>query len=198
MGGTEGGRPRVVVFGDYTCPFSYLAEASLARLRAEGVETEYRAFELRPAPVPRLDPASEGLRRWWEEEVFPAARALGVEIRYPPGQPRTRKAHEAAAFAREQGRFLEMHEALFRAFFVEGRDIGRIDVLVEVGRDAGFDPAGLKVALDIDRYTERVLADEEEARALGITGTPTFLVGTERVVGLHPYDVLREWVLRGW
>jgi predicted DsbA family dithiol-disulfide isomerase len=152
--------PRLVAFSDYVCPFSYLAEPALARLPAEeGVEVEYRAFELRPAPAPLPDAGGEALAAQWRTTIEPLARALGVEARLPPVQPRSRKAHEAAKFARDRALFAEMHRALFHAFFVEGRDIGRIDVLVELGETVGLDRTELKVALDVDHLAERVSGD---------------------------------------
>jgi predicted DsbA family dithiol-disulfide isomerase len=189
-------RPEVVVYGDYSCPFSYMTEALLARLRSEeGVRIEHRAFELRPAPAPLLDPKGEGLVRHWDSTVLPLARELGVEIRMPPVQPRTRKAHEAAAHAREAGQFEAMHASLYRAFFVDGADIGRIDVLVQIGEGVGLDPTGLKVALDIDQQTDRVLADQAEARARGIAAVPALLSGDRQMIGLHHYDAIRELVV---
>jgi predicted DsbA family dithiol-disulfide isomerase len=185
----EGGAG-LVVFSDYVCPYCYLAEKALGRLRGEGVAIEYRALELRPAPAPLLDPRGEYLSRVWRETVYPLAAEWGVELRQPPIQPRSRKAHEAARIAGAAGRFLEMHEAIFRAFFVEGRDIGRIDVLVEVGAAVGVDAGLLKVELDVDKYADAVAADAALAAELGVTGVPTFLAGGERLVGLQSYETL--------
>ncbi len=187
---------RLVVYSDYVCPFSCLAEAALTRLRAEGeVETEYRAYELRPAPVPLPDPAAPWLARHWRDTILPLAAALGVGMRQPEVQPRSRKAHEMAKLAAEHGRFQPVHDALFRAFFAEGRDIGRIDVLVEIGVEAGLDREELGVGLGVDRWAERVVEEEREALEREIGGVPTFLVDDEALVGLQPYGVLRAWVL---
>ncbi|HET9983047.1 MAG TPA: DsbA family protein [Longimicrobiales bacterium] len=187
--------PRLVVYSDYVCPFSYLAEAGLARLRTEeGLEVEYRPFELRPAPAPLPDPADPALAESWERTILPLAETLGVEIRRPRVEPRSRKAHEAAAFAREKGVFPAMHDALFRAFFRDGRDIGRIDVLVELGVELGLDRTETRVVLDVDRYAPEVEAAELEAVRRGILGVPTFVAGDDELVGLQPYSVLRAWV----
>jgi hypothetical protein len=110
-------------------------------------------------------------------------------------KPRSRKALEAAEYARGEGRFDEMHEALFRAFFKDGKDIGSEEVLLEVGASVGLDREGLRVALEEGRYTEKVLADEELARRLGVGSVPTMFVGltgqplekVEAIVGAQPY-----------
>src|SRR5690606_26660265 len=162
---------RVVVYCDYVSPFCYMAEPALRRLREEaGVRVEHRAFELWPAPAELPDPREQ--ERNWAAVVEPLARELGMEMRYPRVQPRTRKAHETAAYAREHGRFDEVHDALYRAYFVEGLDIGRIDVLAELGARSGLDVQDLQIALGVDRYTEQVLAGEVEGLGRGVGGVP--------------------------
>jgi predicted DsbA family dithiol-disulfide isomerase len=195
---------RLVVFADYTCPWCYLAESVLDRLRGDGVAVEAAAFELRPAgtPLPGLD--EEWMLRSWREAVEPLAGELGAEIRYPALATRTRKAHEAAAFARSRGVLAEMHRAIYRAFWVEGRDIGRIDVLCDLGAAAGLDPSELRVALDIDQWTDRVAQDLALAGRLPMNGVPAYLLmeldadgnaaRADLRTGLQRYDELKGWV----
>ena len=169
-------RADLIVYADYVCPYSYLAEVAVAPLRAEGVRVAERALELRPPPV-RLPAGAPIGAAEWEREVSPLARELGVTGMEPPRlATRSRKAHEAAAFAREHGAGQAMHAALFHAYFVEGRDIGRIDVLVEIGADTGLDRLALRIALDVDKYTAQVVAQQAEAARRGITAVPTHLV----------------------
>src|SRR5690606_24721073 len=92
--------------------------------------------------------------------------------------PKTRKAHEAALFARERDREVELRQAIFAAIWTEGRDVGRIDVLGELAEDVGLDGEDLRIALDIDRYQADVEADVEFARQLRVPGTPVVFVGT--------------------
>ena len=72
-----------------------------------------------------------------------------------------------------------MHDALFRAFFAEGRDLGDASTLLEVGESAGLGCGGLSRALDDGRYTEKVISDEELAGRLAVTSVPTVLVGRD-------------------
>lgn len=187
---------RVVVYYDYVSPFCYMAEPVLRRLREEaGVRVEHRAFELWPAPAELPDPRE--LERSWAAVVEPLARELGMEMRYPRVQPRTRKAHETAAYAREHGRFDEVHDALYRAYFVEGLDIGRIDVLAELGARSGLDVQDLQIALGVDRYTEQVLAEEVEALGRGVRGVPAYVVDGRLITGLQQYEDLLEQIQPG-
>lgn len=193
-----GKRVKITVFSDYVCPFCYLEEPDLARVRegyGDRVEVDWRAYELRPDPVPTLDPDGEYLHRVWNASVYPMARSLGMTLRLPPVQPRSRKALEAAEFAREVGVYDRMHTALFRAFFEDGRDIGDVGVLLGVGESVGLDGEELRKALEEGRYTEKVIGDEELARKLGVDSVPTMFVAPdgappqtgERITGAQPY-----------
>jgi predicted DsbA family dithiol-disulfide isomerase len=168
----------------------------LARLQAEReVATEWLPYELRPEPVPLPDiagPEGERFRRNWERGVAPLAERFGVEMRFPPFKPRSRKAHEAAEYAREHGHFEAMRKALFQAYFVDTRDLGDPDVVVDVGATVGLDPRALRAALESGRYTERVAALEGVAARLGISAVPTIVIGDLAVEGVQPYDVLRR------
>ncbi len=68
-------------------------------------------------------------------------------MKLPPLQPRSRLAHEAAHWARTQGRFDDYHAAIFRAFFERGEDIGDIEVLMPLATDLGLDMESLRAAL---------------------------------------------------
>lgn len=173
-------KARLTVFSDYVCPFCYLEEPDLARIReayGESVEVDHRAYELRPYPAPTLDPDGEYLHRVWDSAVYPIANSLGMTLRLPPVQPRSRRALEAAEYAREEGRFPQTHDALFRAFFRDGRDLDDTETLLEVGESAGLDREALRRALDEGRYTQKVVSDEELAKRLGVASVPTVLVG---------------------
>jgi predicted DsbA family dithiol-disulfide isomerase len=198
---------KLIVWADYVCPFCWLAEVELSRGRLmEQIEqVERGAFELRPAGTPLPDPDAAWLREGWDSVIEPLARELGVTIRYPELTTRTRKAHEAAAYARSEGALEAMHEAIYRAYWEDGRDIGRIDVLVEIGATVGLDRGGLRVALDIDQWTARVLEDQARAERLEIHGVPAYALqrsagahgsGADEVrLGLQRYDELKAWVM---
>jgi predicted DsbA family dithiol-disulfide isomerase len=202
-GGIEVER-KLVVFADYACPFCYLGETQVARVRRGSGGTEGAAFELRPQGTPLPTLREPHLHDAWERVIEPLMQELQVEMRFPALATRTRKAHEAAAWARQEGAFAQLHEAIYRAYWQEGRDIGRIDVLMDIGAAVGLDRTGLKVALDIDQWTERVEQDREWAAQLGLSGVPAYLLhpragaeagaGGELRVGMQRYDELRAWM----
>lgn len=189
------------VWSDYVCPFCYLELPEMERLQSEMGERlriEWRAFELRPEPVPTLDPDGEYLHRVWKASVYPMAAERGLELKLPPVQPRSRKALEAAEFARGKGRFDVLHRTLFEAFFRDGRDIGDDEVLGELAAVAGLDPDELACALREGRHTPKVLEDQRLAQDLNIGGVPgTLMVRGQKgliVSGAQPYEALKKAV----
>jgi predicted DsbA family dithiol-disulfide isomerase len=157
----------------------------------------WRAFELRPNTVPPLDPNAEYLDRVWEASVYPLAARLGVPMNRPPVQPRTRRTHEAAHWARSIGRFDDLHTALLEAFFVRGEDIGDIDVLVALAETLGMPGEVLRRALVSREFEQHVIDDEELARQMDVGNVPAFIAdGRYGVIGVQPVDVLRQLVER--
>lgn len=190
---------RIDIWSDYVCPFCYLELPVIDRLQqAYGttLEVRWRAFELRPEPVPTLDPAGDYLRNTWARVVYPMAAERGMTLHLPPVQPRSRKALELAAYARAQGRFDAVHRALLRAFFEEGRDIGDVEVLLDLAAAQGLDRASVQQALTEGLYTDEVLEDLRLAHALSVSAVPTLLLrqaagGWHTAVplsGALPYD----------
>ena len=161
--------------------------------QTEEIQIIWRAFELRPDPVPTLDPGGEYIRNAWSNHVLPMARELGVEMHVPPVQPRTRLAHEAFAFARQQGRDREMADALFKAFFRDGRDIGQVEVLCDIGLGVGVDPVGLRGALEGRTMSSEVEQELAFAQRVQIDAVPFFIFnGRYAARGLQSEEGLRR------
>ena len=182
----------VVVFSDFTCPWSYVTETALRRLEDEGLAApRYAAFELYPAPA-LLPSALSG----WPEPLLALAEGAGIELGEPAAPTRTRKAHEAALFAAAKGSGRAMREAIFAAYFRDGMDVGRIDVLVELGAALGLDASEMKAVLDVDTFTGRVLRDQAVAHGVGIEAVPALIVGegdaASLLVGAQSYEALRD------
>lgn len=199
--GSEGGDVQVFLYGDYVCPFSYVADARLRRLSpgADGFDLRWRPLSIHPAvpsdglPVEELGYAPDEWARV-RREVREQAGETGVELDLPDFVANSHEALQAAEFAKDVGResFRRTHRALFRAYFVHGRNLGRRDVLLDVCGEAGLDREGLENALDDDRYADELRRAEEEASRYDIEGTPTILFGRHKVVGAAPADVMED------
>lgn len=100
---------------------------------------------------------------------------------------------EAGEFAKSQGRFEQFHHAVFQAYFSQSKDIGNIDVLKQICKEAGLDANALEKALQTGTYRQAREETKEEAARLGITAAPTFLFNEkDRIVGAQPLEALRE------
>ena len=142
--------------------------------------------------MPNRQPDDDYLKRVWEQSVHPMAERLGVLMRKPPVRPRSRLAHEAAMWARREGRFEEMNTALFRAFFEDGRDIGDRVVLGDMAESIGLDKGSLIRSLESHEQLNTVLQDEATAARYGLTGVPAFVAGGAVLFGVQPKSGLEE------
>jgi predicted DsbA family dithiol-disulfide isomerase len=106
----------------------------------------------------------------------------------------SRLAQELAKWAESQSGGEAIHDALFRAYFVDGRNIGDAEVLVEIATSVGLDAVQAREVIDKRTHKAAVDADWEKSRAYGVTGVPTFVVGNRGVVGAQPYETLEELI----
>lgn len=202
-------RPEIslLVVSDYICPWCYIGLKRVEQLAGDFVvELETCAYELRPGIPP------EGIARdklpsrtyppGYLDNLRETARDAGIEMKRPPFVPNTLKAHEATEFAKEHGLLHAAHNALFRAYFEEERDIGDTAVIVEIGESIGLPGPALREALEDGRYAEEVRRQLAWARAAGVTGVPTAVFSSatnERrfaVVGAQEYAVYRDVATR--
>jgi predicted DsbA family dithiol-disulfide isomerase len=106
----------------------------------------------------------------------------------------SRLAQELGKWADTQAGGEAIHDALFRAYFVEARDISRPEVLLEIAAGVGLSVAGAREVLERRTFKEAVDADWALSREYGITGVPTFVAGRYGVVGAQPYEALEALV----
>lgn len=120
------------------------------------------------------------------------ARAEGLEVGERTHRYNSTPAHEASFWADEHGKGQDYRRAVYRAYFAQDANIGSADVLARIAAGLGLDAAGLRQALEEQRYRDRVLAQFEEARQIGVTAVPTFVAGGYALVGAHPLENFRR------
>jgi len=105
----------------------------------------------------------------------------------------SRRALGAAEFAREKGKFDEMHRALFKAHWEGTGRLEDVDDLVRIGTAIGLDPVELRQAIEEGRY-EGILDDSrKQAESVGINAIPAHIFGRRYlVVGAHPYEAFNQ------
>jgi len=190
-------RDPLFFFYDYVDPASYILEL---RLLGEGYipgsTLQLRPFEINPPPLPLLDPDQGEWRDHWDRTAK-EAKEMGVSLARPWIVPWSRKAHELAQHAAEHDLFQETHEALFRAYLIEGRDIGRVDVLVEVAGENGLDATGTKAVLDVDRHRDALEATRLEGTREGVVRPPVLRLQGKTLHGNPTSEELRSFLAPG-
>jgi predicted DsbA family dithiol-disulfide isomerase len=106
----------------------------------------------------------------------------------------SRLAQELGKWADTQPGGEAIHDALYRAYFVEARNIGDPEILAEIAQSVGLPAEEARAVLAERRFKEAVDADWAKSHAYGVTGVPTFVAARHGVVGAQPYEVLVELV----
>jgi predicted DsbA family dithiol-disulfide isomerase len=106
----------------------------------------------------------------------------------------SRIAQELGKWADTQPGGEAIHDALFRAYFVEARDISQPDVLLEIVKAVGLPVDAARQVIEQRTFKDAVDADWKLSREYGITGVPTFVAGRYGVVGAQPYEALEALV----
>lgn len=197
---------RIEIYSDTVCPWCFVGKRRLERalqLRPlPQAEIVWRPFQLNPnMPADGMERSRYLALKFGSSAkvaeilrpVEQAARDEGIAIDFTAIRrtPSTLASHRLIDWAQQQGHGTALVEALFRAYFVEGRDIGDRDVLVGLAAARGL-PA--QAAADLLAGSEGlldVLASDARAREMGIQGVPTFVFdGRYAISGAHPPEVL--------
>lgn len=206
---------KIDIWSDIACPWCYIGkrhlEGGIAALGddAPEVEIEYHSYELSPdTPVDYAGSTVDFLAHrkglpvaqveQMLERVTGIAAQAGLSYDFDSVvHTKTLKAHELLHFAKEQGLQLELSERLFRAYFTEGRHVGRVDELVELAAEVGLDADAAREALESGRYGSAVQADIAQAGAYGIQGVPFFVFdGKYGISGAQPAEVFSQVLTR--
>lgn len=165
-------------------------------VREHNVEIKWKHFPLHP------DTPAEGLTL---EQLF-AGRGMDIpkmqsdmkarmEAEGLPYGTRThtynsRLAQELGTWADTQAGGDAFHDAVFRAYFVDARNVGDTDVLVELAVSVGLQEAEAREVVEKRTFKDAVDADWEKSRQMGVTGVPTFVAAGQGLVGAQPYEML--------
>ena len=195
------------VVSDTICPWCYVGkrrlERALAGFDADEVRVRWHPFQLNPdLPREGMDRAEYVAAKFGGAEaaraVYDRIREAGAEegiafaFERMPRTPNTFASHRVVRFAAREGRQDETVEALFRAVFMNGRDIGDFETLVDVGAECGIDPVALAEHLVGAEEADALRAEEERSRRMGVTGVPFFIIGGRyAVTGAQDPAVLR-------
>ena len=188
--------PILEVFTDFVCPWCYLATPRVEKLkRSYDLDIQWVYFPLHP------DTPKEGLLL---TELFAgrnfdleAAQARLKSLMEAEGLQFNQRTHTFnSRLAQELAKAFDVvRDPLYKAYFEEGRNIGDVEVLVDIARANGVAESDARTVLTQSTHKHLVDADWEKARRYGITGVPSFVAGNRKVAGAHPYDVLEQLVV---
>jgi len=134
-----------------------------------------------------IEAAQERLARLMREEGLPYATRTHTY--------NSRLAQELAKWAETRPERPRIHDALFKAYFVDGTNLADVDRLVEVADSLGLPAQAAREVLESRRYRASVDRDWKRSAELGVTGVPTFVMNGRGVVGAQPYAALEELVV---
>ena len=171
------------------------------------IEKLTQAYDIEPVLVhfplhPDTPPEGREMAGWY------AQRGLDPEAMYQrmkglmdtEGLPYGKRTHSYnSRLAQELGKWADtqpgggaIHDALYRAYFVEARNIGDPEILIEIAEKVGLDGVEARKVIAERRFKDAVDADWAKSRQWGVTGVPTFVANRYGVVGAQPYEVLEQ------
>jgi predicted DsbA family dithiol-disulfide isomerase len=181
---------KVDIWSDVQCPWCYIGkrkfEAAVAEFDGK-VDVEYHSFELAPDTPVDFDGTPKDYLSQRKgvtaaqadqmlERVTGIAASVGLAYDYDHvHQTNTIKAHELLHYAKSQGRQIDMKERLLKAYFVDGRHVGRIEDLADLAAEIGLDRSEVVRVLTDETFLPDVKADVDQAAAYGINGVPFFV-----------------------
>ncbi|MFF2051767.1 DsbA family protein [Leifsonia sp. NPDC058194] len=187
---------KIDIWSDIACPWCYIGkrkfEAGTGLFAGagvgRGVEVEYHSFELSPDTPVDFDGSEVDFLAGHKgipadqvgqmlERVSGIASSVGLDYDFDSlKHTNTVKAHELLHFAKANGKQLELAERLFKAYFVEGGHVGRVEDLADLAAEVGLDRAAALAALESEQYLADVREDQRTATEFGINGVPFFVI----------------------
>ncbi|MFL0267021.1 DsbA family oxidoreductase [Candidatus Clostridium radicumherbarum] len=165
------------------------------------IEDEWLPFEIHPEtpmegmeltkkfPGPSLNKMISNLKAM--------GKLYGIEFNEFTILSNSHLALAAGEYAKENGKFHELHTELFRGYFALGKDIGDINVLTSIVKNVGLDAEELLKRLESKHYDKRLSDVQKKAYEYEINSTPTFIIdGKYAIVGAQGVEYFREALMR--
>lgn len=207
---------KVEIWSDVMCPFCYIGkrkfENALSQFpEKEHIEIIWKSFQLAPDMVTQPDKTihqflaeHKGMSleqaKGMNDHVANLAKQVGLEYDFDNAIPANSfKAHQLSHIAQEHDLQDEAEEALFKAYFTDGKNIDDIETLVQLGQTIGIDAAETRKALENNKYADAVREDCNEARQIGVNGVPFFVFDRKLAVsGAQDSQAFLETLARGF
>ena len=186
----------IKMYSDYICPFCYLGEAIIEKLKNRfDIEIEHIGIEIHPeTPEKGVDLSG---RIYGIEEMYENLRCRGKQygLNFCDAKllSNSRKALIVGEYARKVGKNQEFTHEVFKAYFERCLDIGKEVVLFEIGEKIGLNKKEIEDCLKNPLYENSFAENCAEAKKLDISGVPTFIVnGKYRITGAQSEETFVE------
>lgn len=207
---------KVDIWSDVRCPFCYIGkrkfENALEKFPHKNeIEVNWHSFELDPSletntGVSAIEHISEikGISKvqaeGMHEHVINVAKEIGLDFDFEKSVvANSFNAHRLIQFAKTKGLANDAEEALFKAHFVEGKNIDDDETLIETGVSIGLDGNEVKKILTSDAFAKEVKQDEMQAQSIGINGVPFFVLNNKYAVsGAQSPDIFWDALEQTW
>ncbi|MGM9945005.1 MAG: DsbA family protein [Lysinibacillus sp.] len=203
---------KIEVWSDYVCPFCYIGKKQLEKaIRNSGyegqIDVEFKSFLLDPTtPIDTEESIYTSLARKYnmsEQEaknmtsnVAARAKEVGLDYNFDDMKTaNTTAAHRLAKLAAAQGKAEIYNERLMKAYFLEGKAIGRHDVLKRLAKEAELNMEAVERVLESNQYEEAIEQDIYEAQQIGVRGVPFFVFNNKYgLSGAQPQLVFEQTI----
>jgi len=204
---------KVEIWSDVACPFCWIGkhhfERAVEQLKLNDLDVLWKSFELDPyakqdyeEDIYTLLANKYGQTREWAinsaEYMKERGRDIGLEFYFNETiSTNTFNAHRLIHLAKVKGLQDEAKEALFEAYFRDGKHIGRKETLIEIGKEIGLSEIDIKSMLNSDMYAKHVREDAQQSQQFGIRSVPYFVINRKYgISGAQPIehfvDVLKQ------
>ena len=201
---------KIEVWSDYVCPFCYIGKRTLEKALVQSgfesqAEISFKAYQLDPStPVDSTVSTYESLAKKLGQTVEQAkemtkgvaqhARSVGLEYDFDNMmEANTLAAHRLVKWAETKNKDAELTEQLMHQYFVEAKNVGSHDILLNIVESIGLPHDEAKQVLESDQFMAQVQFDIAEAGQIGVQGVPFFVVNRKYALsGAQPLDAFVE------
>ena len=204
------------IWSDVRCPFCYIGkrkfEMALEKFpHKDKVKVIWKSFELDPAletnaAVNSIEHFSrvKGISKEQAEEMQERVANIAKEVGLHFNSKKTVvansfNAHRLIQLAKTKGLGNEIEEALFKDYFVEGKNIDDKETLIKTGVSIGLDESGVKELFSSDKFSKEVRQDETDAQSLGVNGVPFFVMNNKYAIsGAQSPETFSDVLVQTW
>jgi len=203
------------IFSDVVCPWCYIGKRNLEKAlkiitsnRDDlNISVNWRAFQLNPAlPMGGVSRQEYTASKFGGKEnakaiydrVRLAAEQAGLTLHFDDitVQPNSTKMHELIYASKETALTDDLIEALFKAFFINGKDLSKKENIGQIAREVGMSDEVIHAAIESDNYADQVSDDLEESQRIGIHGVPFYVLNNEiGLSGAQPPEIIAKTIL---